>query len=711
MAQIPLQGRQQVDNRDLYGYTTPRVDPAAKPTDSYIQPSLSPDTMGLLEALRAMNEAAPTVGAAWVGRKQEETKEGSLERFKQKDDPNAKLDPAKMKQWAFVKGWEQADGKLTAATMYGNELSALHERIKDTATPEEYMNEVAKVSKRYLNGASEDWATGFLPGAVEMDEKYLALYQDELNATYKKKQFQTANASMSVDFSKLLSNELATQLGVNPLTFDINAFRKDPKAYLLFKDNKEAQDKLSTILRTASRQALTTYQTAYGSYLRKDEVSAMYLDIVGQNASHYGLPEALDFVFEKDEHKVAVFDTELQAKAREYKEAAERAREKLGKAHEDQNSEDRKMNVSKGISTYELRQHEVLAMTNRVDQVTAANQLIADMKADSSIKDGTYESIRPGWFTGFLTDVEKLSEQPVVFALKNNESVVFNLDNKMRYKILTGSEINAAAGSLTEPTWRSYNQAYMQQENDLNQLGNSGSNKELTESGQSIDRVRAAMVRVFTTDELALDKWPGIGMAVLHRVSTSEQSWRKKHGRLPLYDEWYKDVVTPILTDFENQYKKLYGEDPQLLGRLGLAPLTLSKSTEGQANKNNQPPPVLDNKTSFAAVTQLFNQGHDRQTIINDLVKLGNNEDTVKHYLTNFGLQQTDALISKGKASVKTFDQIAGDVEKDLTNKGFTATEIRYYLNTKIRAWQGSGSTWDFDTWKGSKQKGNKKKK
>lgn len=713
MAQIPLTGRTQVDNRDLYGYTTPRPDPAAKPTDPYIQPGLSANTMGLLNAVRSMNEVAPTVGAAWVGKQQEEVKRGSLERMKQKDNPNATLDKTVLKNQAAIRGWEIADGKITAATMYNNELSAYHDQHKDVDTPEEYLQGIADISKRYLQGASDDWNKGFLPTAMEMDEKYLALYQEELNKTYQTKQTNAMINGMSVDVDSILNKSLAIALGANPLTFDMNAFLKDPVQYDKIANDKTLQAQLSEALKSTLHTLLTTNQTNLGEYKTKDEISEALIDVIGQRARMLGLPEALDFTNVKDKDKIALFDTKFVEKIRIYREGAEATRARLSDAHGTQSKKDREESQRILQNGFEVQYNNVLAIKSIPERVLAATKMEAEIEQDPSRFD-------TGWLSSMLGRVK--NAEGVVFALADNNAVIANLEYKRSHHMLTDADIQGNISNLTDNSYIRYNSALEQQNERSRILSESGRKNQSAD--EAINRVVSFVTKTYTYDPLQLDRFNGRGTEIQVLFAAGIEDWRKDHnGAEPSFHQWYKDIAIPTMQMLEKNYGKLAEEDTALMQKLGLQDVKGENGTSTTPNpttKQNAAPPATNEKSPFEddeetykKVNELFKSGHTRKTLTEGMkTTYGLKDNEIAHIFTNYGLQYvTDSLETGRKQSVKAqkkgqkYDEntlVQGVVDR-LTYLGYKENEIEFYLEKGIG--QYSGAPFDYQVWKKNQKK------
>lgn len=318
----PLQGRFQVDNRDLYGYTTPRINVVARPNDSFTYPSFSPSTRALLDSLSSIQRGLQGYVQYKETKNKEDYQEGELARGRGEE-----LTEREKKSKAFLAGWETLDGRVKAKTAYMQEISEYLTQNQHLDS-EEFTAGLAEISKKYLEGASDSFIKGFLPEALELEARVLDRYQARLNEEYVQKRNENMNVEISSGINSLL-------IGVFEDMFDVeidslHEWLSEGENFRKLKEySEEVKERVSPLLRELLDEAIEL-----GKEVGMDTptISDMFLKYISTLAITTGVPELIDYAYISGKDGVAVIGTSSGSEVMQRRKAAEESRKAYDRA-------------------------------------------------------------------------------------------------------------------------------------------------------------------------------------------------------------------------------------------------------------------------------------------------------------------------------------------------------------------------------------------
>ena len=286
-----LTKRATVDPRVSFDVTTPALDVFARTTDPMVfDGNARGRAQRLAEALGVVNASLPLVGQALEAGYKREYSEGTLSALKGEERPSEGL--------ARIIGYETLKGEFTAQKEYKAEVLQFYNDNHQVLSPEEFEQGLVEISKKYIEGASKHFLEGFLPVAVDIEQKVFENYTKYQQESVYNDTISFISQKAYDDTVDIVNTFLEQYFeGVN-----LDNLRERLDVYYMLENGDYGQ-----VIAPLIRQSLTDAQNkAELMGLSKKEVSRIYLENIGRMAVEYGLPELLEFAYVKDESGISI---------------------------------------------------------------------------------------------------------------------------------------------------------------------------------------------------------------------------------------------------------------------------------------------------------------------------------------------------------------------------------------------------------------------
>ena len=264
-----------IPEQETFRYSTPDIKVASRPVDAFVAPEpAKPSPLG--QVLNDLQQA----GYYWQMGKQIQRKEdaraGQIKALKGEQLPgDASL--------AMIRAYEETQG--TAAVSEYQVAAEQYFQENWTKPRGEFEAGLHELGSAAINGRSDNFILGFLPKALEIEEKV------------KRNYIKAQQADLQDNYTTNLKQSIRVQLD-RPLS---------PKDI---------------------RELLSSYQQQAALFnLSRSQVTELFVDTLGEMAVQNGAPELMLFVDEADESGIKVTDTPYGTKAIDYMKKAENVRD------------------------------------------------------------------------------------------------------------------------------------------------------------------------------------------------------------------------------------------------------------------------------------------------------------------------------------------------------------------------------------------------
>lgn len=422
-----LRSQPLIDPRDTFDWSVPNLNVTARPTDPMVYSP--PPASGASRVLKSLGLLTEEVGKVKDIKNQEDYELGQLAALKGEE--------VATKSWAALKGYDTLNGSLAALTDYQKDVDIFLAENPEL-TDEELEQGLNTISSKYLQGASDDFLKGFMEPALSIEQQASKVHTKRTIEQMRTQAFTKINTQVQ-ESVKLELNKILDQYNVS-----ISTLLDNPEAYQQLKD-----DNILSELGDTLRNNLTILQANSGVVgITKSEISAIYVDQVGQLAVELGLPELLDFAFVPDESKVSLDKTELQGAVYKYKDDANRVAQGFKTAIENAQKEAEKARLAN------MEYTSAVVISNArlagVNDIATTKELEAQRRA--IIDDPAYLATDKGQEK--LAKIDELllrkPEDPPQWLEESVRSTKIQLMRAMAYGELTIEEVENVADDLSE---------------------------------------------------------------------------------------------------------------------------------------------------------------------------------------------------------------------------------------------------------------------
>lgn len=266
-----LKGQTPVDQKDTYDPTVPDRKVTARVVDQTVEHYQSKDSQALLQFVDSYNRLQSRAAGFMEQKAVEQKEAGATSALRGEDKPETASE-------SWIRGYETTEGQ-GAVHDYLALMSGLKSRMAQLA-PNEYEAEKEAINKSFLNGASDNWIRGFVPGALDVETKMDAEYQ-----------------GVQVEIVK---NNHLTNVRKNT-TVEAHRIMADPK----IKDKSAAIRDWVTRAQKQAKDMKVSDRT---------EVAQHIIESLGPEAVRGANPDLMNFALVKDKDGVALIDRPELAK-------------------------------------------------------------------------------------------------------------------------------------------------------------------------------------------------------------------------------------------------------------------------------------------------------------------------------------------------------------------------------------------------------------
>lgn len=560
----PLPQRRLTDPRDTFDFTTPNLQTVARPVDIGNRQSGASSLTQLVDALSSVNKGLAAYQSVRDAFNEEDYQKGQTARASGGARPSDA-------GWAFLRGWEEMDGKISANQEYQVEVADYLAKNAETATPEEFANGLHALSNKYLQGTSDNYVRGFVGEALNIEESAKLSYQQVQSKVFQQNLEEKAN----IRFSQIIDNRLNDSFkGIG-----LGSYQE-----LLEKPDAYAAMDIGTFkagFGTALRDALTQAQEEFKAFgMSTAQVSDIFLDRVGQIAIEYGLPELLDYATIKDKSGVSVEDTTLGQKVKQYRQQAENQRSNIVAALDKKAKADYDKWKNATVNNLHLSIARLATSNDPATAAADAGKLIAQITSDPDLMALDY-----GTMSGILSDLQKIATGGMNFPSHGDEQVFGRLLYNAASDSLKMADIEAArkANQLTLSQYSTLMEKYQAQQRFLKAEGEKEppwpskgmidkvmasaidmvSHKEVDVLGlkDSLDPATYAMLQAIgSIGGVAKDYEIELQATILFTDYLNE--WRtKNNGAYPTFAQWKKDIFEPVMDTLQKDLEKSNAQD------------------------------------------------------------------------------------------------------------------------------------------------------
>lgn len=439
-----LTQRATVDPRFSHDVTTPSLEVVSRTTDPMVwQGDAGSRWQKLAQSLGVLGDQVPLIGQAMQTGYKREYEAGALDALQGTEKPS--------KGQARIQGYETFKGEDTAKRDYKLEVRQYFEDNHQVLTPEEFEDGLHEIAQKYVLGSTNNFLKGFLPYASQIEQKIYEDYANYQSELYRNQSFSLVNNKAHDDTVELLENVLGEHFGIR--TLDELIERSDVYSQFVSGDYGSH---FAPIL----RQSLSDAQAeAENMGLGKKEVSRIYIDRIGQIAVKYGLPELLDFAYEKDIHGISLARKPEGLSSDKYKDSAEDVQKRRAEAFSKYLSEEAKIELEDNQQTLRLTVEEVLAKGTPKEALDLYENLVKN-PAFRRMTGGETSTIA----RRLLEHSLKTGPEDSPFAEKDNPFVLDYFALPRRTGGLVKEEIEKAKSSLTYEAYSTLLDDFFKQE-------------------------------------------------------------------------------------------------------------------------------------------------------------------------------------------------------------------------------------------------------
>ena len=409
--------RAQVDQRQSFDYTTPRLDVTARTTDPMVsQPQAGGNWAKLSQALGV---AQPMLQAYSQQKTEDDLKSGRIDALLGNEKPSKGL--------AKIKGFEQLQGEITATRDYKAQVDQFFNDNHKVMSAKEFEEGLQGIAKGFLEGATDFFIEGFAPNASEIEAQIFERYTKAQQTMFQQEAVSLLGTKAYDGALSFTENLLSQYFNVDSL--DALKYRPDIHETL-------ANGNFKSLFAPAMRQALTIAQNQGKEIgLSRHEVSSIYLEQVGRMAVKYGLPELLAFAYEPDESGIALARGVQGSAIHRDKDAAVKAQQSivdalhkdkqahasaLTKAQQDELKQQQDLLLNK--TNLQIRSMEAASSRDPVQSAAEASNLL-----DTLLNDSSFWSLPPSTFDSVVSKLIDIESKDGHFVDKSDGATIDNL--------------------------------------------------------------------------------------------------------------------------------------------------------------------------------------------------------------------------------------------------------------------------------------------
>jgi len=683
-----LSRRPLIDERDTFDFTTPNLEVSARTTDPYVQPYSN--LQQLVSVLSEINPTLRSIGQIGQVYNDKRKEQGEFSRIKGEETP------AKSKGWAFIQGYEELDGKIKGGLDYKLEVQDYINRNGNLA-PEEFANGLHAIAAKYTQGATDNFLRGFTDSALQIENDAKEAYQQ---AQFKKVQqdvIDKVSIDLTLDTEKTVQNLLKSSFKVGSLDDIVN----NPALLKKMGTDKTFKDKVSTELRTILSTTQQRVKDLGATGLKNDDVTQKYLEIVGNMAVKYGMPELLDFTDKNDGSGFIISKSDkFGTMVADFKAGAERAKKTNLEIGEQTSAKQQEQALTQEVSRIRTRTAEISLVKDPFERAAQAREamnyvskspmLTKNMDIQTLINplQKIVEEARQGVSIRPDDSDKSTYQQLYSKAVKGSLSLeeVYKADNN---NLLNKSDFDRLAGMVN--TTLKERQRKAEEAAKKNQKA-----QDEWPHKQRVEELESKIVTEFApTDRLGKALYPERGYEVQDYLTQRLLKWKEQKGRYPDYFEYEEEIATPARKHFKDIYEKDNnnngGKDKEkpkddnkgpvekLLDNLrksygvddNAKPPVKEQPVKTQPKPTSTTPPSKqqdndDESTVYKKVETALAGGYNRGQLEKFL------GDKSANYLTTYGRLKTRALLKAGTKEV--------DVRKKLKGWGYKDNEIDFYI-------------------------------
>lgn len=302
--------RENIRDKDTFDYSTPELNPAARPVDAFAP--TRPD-LDAANAIVAIGEGLRSYGALSELRSQWKVEKATKDFAANQEKP-----PDNEKTKAYLDQWDKLKGNYSATVEFGQEVDKYFAE-NSHLEPDEFRQGYQEIVSKYTSGQNKEFMLGFFPQAVRQEQQLFAQYTQVLGNRLATQRNEMASQLMRDNIEGMLK----THVGADSLVqledddFWVKNYLDDAPAF-------------SRVWGNQMRTELSALQERYRDFgMDKTQVSVLMMEQAGRLAREYGVPELLDFAVEQDKAgNIRLTDNpELQQRYLTLKGQAESARD------------------------------------------------------------------------------------------------------------------------------------------------------------------------------------------------------------------------------------------------------------------------------------------------------------------------------------------------------------------------------------------------
>lgn len=524
--------RYQVDPRNTHDYTTPAITTPASPIDPYERPVVGTRLMTLADALSSVNSSIHALAQERVRQYQKDYEKGLLR-------AGAGL-PLESRVKGMVDAYETFQGQTAASRDYRAKVNEFFLQQAEYLDPEEFEEGLRAISQEFVAGASDKFLEGFVPVALAIEDQAFQRYQ-----TLQGQRFVENNINMLHQIAAdQVRGALADAIGDIFDVSDPSALAGDAGMYLVFEERDG-----NLLFGDQLRKALSETQKAAEKVgLSRSQVSEIYLDAVGTLAIDLGLPELLDFAFIKDESGIALADSVLGDKVRQYKEKAEVVRDIYRKAEDERIAKEKADAQRRFINNMWRDISELHLIEDPKAKAELAKTLFLMMDTDEakSLPESTYRMI--------VEELSKVRAGEYQMPATSDQWRVAELYELALFNELTYEDILDAKNSfdLNFSDYKMLVEEYRKQEERKAAEAAEWRDKNIIKEHMEL------LTRHLTgVNEFGIAKDATLEASFKIQLTTATQQWINDNGRYPSWAEWMVQVADPLLSEFNTSIEMI----------------------------------------------------------------------------------------------------------------------------------------------------------
>lgn len=652
-----------IDPRQSFDVTTPDLQVTARPTDPFFPQGGGDQAAQLAQAFGAISEGA-AAGLGIFNRVRERAfQEGVTAQQAGEERPKSQL---------MAAGWDFQNGRHAARVLYKQEVMQFFEQNAETMDALSFSQGLKEISQKHLNGASEDFIKGFAPEAAAIEEQMATAYQQAVNRRIREDALDKASQIAHDEVQTVIQNQLAE-------IFDITDLDQIPGNTTIY--DAFSKGDFGSVFAKDIRQALqTAIDTGKTLGIHPNDIEALYLDIVGQMAIQYGMPELLSFTEIKGKNGVSIAEGRLSQKVIQYRERAEEARASYIQARDRELEKALQENRNRALNELRIKISQIATNDSPMQRSRLAQGVFNQIASNEEFKNLPEDDLSP-----ILNDLVDLINDTPLWPDESDPETYADLLVAAANGDVTLESIEAArrSGLLAKADYDRLINAWQTNEEQRQNAGGSTSWPDRSD----IMSMEELMVNHISggLNPFGLPEDQGLAANAKARFALARNQFKERHGRQPTFTEYMTQIAPAVFQDFQKDIRQMFAQKTSIFNLDQATAATVTQQTNIKTKFQDlsdllaPPPPlppmgglIIGAEEGVRNISITFAHGGTKEQITDKLNELGLTDQEIKYHFDNYAYQTAYTIL----ANLTNRNEARTKIHNTLLQFGYTPEEI-----------------------------------